>query len=158
MYDDKIILWNPGGLPNELSIEMLKGKHPSHPRNKNIAEIFFKAGYIETWGRGISIIMDACHKAGLPEPHFEEIAGGMQITFFKDIFSDEYLQKLKLNQRQIKAAKYAKEKGFITNAIYQEINNLKQTVSSQELHDLVKKGVLKSSGSKGRGAKYTLAR
>lgn len=158
VYDNKIIIWNPGGLPDELSIEMLKKKHPSLPRNKNIAEIFFKAGYIETWGRGISIIMDACHKAGLPEPGIEEVAGGIQITFLKDILSDEYLQKLNLNSRQIKAAKYVKKNGFITNAIYQDINKLKQTVSSQELQNLVEKGILKSSGSKGRGAKYTLAR
>lgn len=39
VYDDKLILWNPGKLPDELNIEMLKGKHPSHPRNKNIAEV-----------------------------------------------------------------------------------------------------------------------
>lgn len=158
VYDNKIMIWNPGGLPDELSIEMLKKKHPSLPRNKNIAEMFFKAGYIEAWGRGISIIIDACNKAGLPEPVIEEAAGGFQITFLKDIFSDEYLQKLNLNIRQIKAAKYVKKNGFITNAIYQKINNLKQTISSQELHNLVEKGVLKSSGSKGRGAKYSLAR
>jgi len=53
VYDNKLILWNPGTLPDELNIEMLKVKHPSHPRNKNIAEVFFKAGYIEARGRGI---------------------------------------------------------------------------------------------------------
>jgi len=157
VYDNNIIIWNPGGLPDELNIEMLKKKHPSLPRNKNIAEIFFKAGYIEAWGRGISIIIDACEKAGLPEPSFDEVAGGIQITFHKDIFSDEFLQKLNLSNRQIKAVKYVKNNGFITNAVYQNINNLKQTLSSQELRDLVEKGVLKSSGSKGRGSKYTLA-
>jgi hypothetical protein len=58
-----------------------KGKYPSHPRNKNMAEVFFKAGYIEAWGRGISMMMGACRKAGLPKPTIEELAGGMQITF-----------------------------------------------------------------------------
>ena len=53
VYDDKHVLWNPGNLPEDLSIDMLKKKHPSRPKNKNIAEIFFKAGYIEAWGRGI---------------------------------------------------------------------------------------------------------
>jgi len=47
VYDDELILWNPGSLPPDLKIEILKEKHPSHPRNKNIADIFFKAGYIE---------------------------------------------------------------------------------------------------------------
>lgn len=42
IYDDKIILWNPGKLSEDLTIEKLKSKHPSRARNKNIAEVFFK--------------------------------------------------------------------------------------------------------------------
>lgn len=158
VYDDKLILWNPGTLPEELTIDMLKEKHPSHPRNKNIAEVFFKAGYIETWGRGIAKIMDACQEAGLPAPILEEYAGGFQITFLKNIYTKEHLLNLDLNERQIKAVLYTKEHGQVTNAIYQELNNVKQTVSSKELQDLVKKKILIPSGSKGRGAKYSLAR
>ncbi|MFH1319305.1 MAG: ATP-binding protein [Bacteroidota bacterium] len=157
VYDNKLILWNPGRLPDELSMEILLGKHPSVPRNKKVAEIFFKAGYIEAWGRGISLIMDVCSNAGIPEPTIEEFAGGIQITFLKDILSKEYLRKLNLNERQIKAVNYVRKQGCITNSIYQKINDLKQTVSSQELQDLVKKGILHPSGSKGKGSKYTLA-
>src|SRR5437868_5701907 len=47
VYDDKITIWNPGVLPEALTIENLKTQHASYPRNKNIADIFFKAGYIE---------------------------------------------------------------------------------------------------------------
>ena len=36
VYDDKLILWNPGALPDSLSIDQLKQKHASFPRNKNI--------------------------------------------------------------------------------------------------------------------------
>ena len=75
VYDDKLVLWNPGNLPDGLTIEKLKGKHPSRPRNKNIAEIFFKAGYIEAWGRGIAKIMESCSKAGIPDPEFVEFHG-----------------------------------------------------------------------------------
>ncbi len=49
------------------------------------------------------MILDAFRKAELPEPIIEEVAGGMQITFLKDIFSEEYLQRLGLNERQVKA-------------------------------------------------------
>jgi ATP-dependent DNA helicase RecG len=58
---------------------MLKEKHPSKPHNKNIADIFFKAGYIEAWGRGIAKILLGCQKAHLPEPMIEEAFGGIQI-------------------------------------------------------------------------------
>lgn len=156
VYDDKLILWNPGALPEELSIDQLKKKHASYPRNNNIADIFFKAGYIEAWGRGTNKIVDACKAAGLPEPDFVEHAGGIQTIFLKDIYTGEHLRKTGLSERQIKAVLYAKNHGFITNAIYQQVNNLKQTVSSLDLQDLVRRGFLVMSGSKGRGAKYTL--
>jgi ATP-dependent DNA helicase RecG len=83
VYDDKIILWNPGKLPDELPLDRLKHRHPSYPRNKILADIFFKAGYIEAWGRGIRKIIDGFLNAGHPEPHFEELAGGLQLTLFK---------------------------------------------------------------------------
>ena len=40
----------------------------------------FKAGYIDTWGRGIAVIKEACETAKLPEPEFSEINGGVQVT------------------------------------------------------------------------------
>ncbi len=156
VYDDKLILWNPGMLPDELNIEMLKGKHPSHPRNKNIADIFFKAGYIEAWGRGISMILDTCRKAGLPEPTIEEVAGGMQITFLKDIFSEDYLKRMGLNERQIKAVAYLKKNKRITNKAYQELNDVSKKTASRDLSELVNSNVLKSSGIPGAGAYYEL--
>ena len=56
VYDDKLILWNPGKLPVDIPLERLTQKHPSRPRNKHIAEAFFRAGYIESWERGIEKI------------------------------------------------------------------------------------------------------
>jgi ATP-dependent DNA helicase RecG len=83
VYDEKLVLWNPGLLPEGLGVEDLRHKHPSRPRNSNIAEIFFKAGLIEIWGRGIDKILEACAKAEIPEPRIEEHAGGVQVTFFR---------------------------------------------------------------------------
>jgi len=37
----------------DMSIEKLLGPHTSKPRNVNIASVFYKAGFIESWGRGI---------------------------------------------------------------------------------------------------------
>lgn len=45
VYDEKLILWNPGILPFDITIDELKKKHPSRPRNRYIADIFFRAGY-----------------------------------------------------------------------------------------------------------------
>ncbi len=45
-------------------MEKLKEKHSSYPRNKHIVEVFFRAGYIESWGRGIEKMVTACRDAG----------------------------------------------------------------------------------------------
>jgi len=73
VYDDRLEVWNPGPLPNELTIDNLKKSHSSYPRNINIANVFFKAGYAESWGCGTTKIISICLEAGLLEPLIEEV-------------------------------------------------------------------------------------
>ena len=80
VYNDKLILWNEGRLPEGFTIKTLLGKHPSRPFNKNVADIFFKAGFIEAWGRGIAKITDGFINAGLTAPVFETTMGGVMLT------------------------------------------------------------------------------
>ncbi len=56
VYDDRIVLWNSGVMPENWTMEKLLGKHPSQPYNPLLANAFFRAGYIEAWGRGIEKI------------------------------------------------------------------------------------------------------
>ena len=53
VYDDKILFWNNGRLPDDWTVENLTSKHASQPFNPDIASTFFRAGMIEAWGRGI---------------------------------------------------------------------------------------------------------
>lgn len=99
----------------------------------HIADVFFRAGYIESWGRGTNKIIDSCIEAGLPEPIIEEEQGGFSITFLKDVYTKEYLRQLDLNERQIKAVLYIKNSREINNTKYQELNNVGKTVSTKEL-------------------------
>lgn len=82
VYPDRLVCWNDGPLPEEISMDELLGVHASHPRNPLIADACFKAGYIDTWGRGISKITEACQQAGLPDPRFEEAENGIRVTLF----------------------------------------------------------------------------
>ena len=79
-----LTLWSEGKLPDELTIDALKGKHSSHPRNILLASVFYKAGFIETWGRGISKICNAFKAIGIEEPVFKQSEGGMLVTFKKN--------------------------------------------------------------------------
>ena len=94
VYDNKITLWNDGGLPIELNEEDLKREHKSKPRNPIIANACFLAGYIDTWGRGTLKIIDTCLKAGLAEPIIKELQGGIEVSIFK---FDSNKELLKIN-------------------------------------------------------------
>lgn len=148
VYDDKITIWNDGRLPEEITLESLKHVHSSYPRNPLIADVCFKGGLIDSWGRGTVRIIETCKEAGLPEPELTERDGGFLVTLFKNNLSEEQLVRLGLNARQVKAVSYVKEKGRITNSDYQAINEISDRTSSRDLEDLVAKGVLKRVGDK----------
>ena len=80
---ESLNLWNEGGLPPDIGVADLKKWHLSRPRNELLADVFFKAGMIEAWGRGTVKIVDECKKAGLPEPEFREEFGGLSVHFRK---------------------------------------------------------------------------
>jgi ATP-dependent DNA helicase RecG len=81
VYADKLMIWNPGHLPETWTVAKLKEKHSSQPPNPSIAGVFFRAGEIEAWGRGIERIFSACRAAKFPEPVIDHEATGLWITF-----------------------------------------------------------------------------
>lgn len=157
VYDDRIEIWNPGGLPPALRIDDLyKENHKSIPRNKVIAQIFYDAELIEKYGSGTTRMLEICRKSGIVL-EFRESSGGLSAIFRKDIYTEEYLKDLVLNERQIKAVLYAKENKRITNKEYQQICNTSERTASRELSDLVKKSVFRQRGITGKGTAYVLA-
>ena len=114
------------------------------------------AGYIESWGRGIDIMMKGCKEYGLPEPVIAEEQGGISVSFLKDIYTEEYLKSFDLSDRQTRAVLYVKENGEITNAIYQHINKISKAVATTDLSDLVGRKLIEKVGTTGKGTKYTL--
>jgi len=157
IYDDALIIWNPGGLPSGITMEELYKPHSSVLRNKGVGGIFYDMGLIEQWGSGIEKMREACMDAKLPEPIFEEYQGGFRVIFRKDMYREGYLQKLGLNERQIRAVAFVRERKRITNKEYQEINDCSRNTASTDLRELVERGILKESGKKGAGSFYTIA-
>jgi ATP-dependent DNA helicase RecG len=81
VYADKLMIWNPGQLPTNWTIERLLQKHPSEPFNPQIAGTFFRAGVIESWGRGVERIVASCRSEGRPDPEFQMEATGVWVIF-----------------------------------------------------------------------------
>ncbi len=155
IYENKLSIWNEGILPAGISFADLRGNHPSKPRNPIIADVCFKGGYIDAWGRGTLKIITACREAELPEPEMKEEFGGVMITLFKDRFTEEQLRKMGLNERQVKAVLYVVENGSITNSDYQKNSNTSERTALRDLDDLIAKNILQKKGEK-KGTYYEL--
>lgn len=80
VYADKIYVWNDGEMPASLaSTEKLFQKHSSKPYNPKLANVFFKSGMIEAWGRGFDKIREACRKYNAPLPEYEINEEGIMV-------------------------------------------------------------------------------
>ena len=87
VYDDRVEIVNPGGLPKGLSPEDLGSI--SIRRNEIIADLFFRLHKVERIGMGIRKMKAAMLAAGLPEPIFEP-SGFFRAVFYR---SPELAQK-----------------------------------------------------------------
>ncbi len=81
VYEHKVVMWNPGQLPENWTLEKLLGKHPSSPFNPLLASAFFRAGYVESWGRGIEKIDRECRAHGMAPPAYDASMSGLMLTF-----------------------------------------------------------------------------
>ena len=92
VYEDKIYIWNDGEMPSELdSAEKLFEKHSSKPYNPKLANVFFKSGMIEAWGRGFDKIKEACAKYDGRLPEYNISASGIMVLCKA---CDKYLELL----------------------------------------------------------------
>jgi ATP-dependent DNA helicase RecG len=156
VYDDHIWFYNPGGLPEGITIGQLKKPHQSYLRNPLIAKVFYLSGFIEQYGSGTVRMVNWMKEAHLPEPEYKEEMGGFSVYFNKDIYTEEHLRKKGLKERQVKAVMYVKKKGKITNKEYQEICNTSERTATRDLTDLVTREIFDQVGITGKGTNYIL--
>ncbi len=82
--DDCLHISNSCILPLGWPRESLTSMHQSNPFNPLIAEAFFRAGYIESWWRGIDNVHKYCREEHYPLPKFELIGESLTVTFYPD--------------------------------------------------------------------------
>ena len=82
VYNDKLVMYNGALLSDEVPIEKFDKPHQSKPFNPLISLVFYKAGFIENWGKGTLNIIAECLAYGLPKPtyEYEWTAGGSSKT------------------------------------------------------------------------------
>jgi ATP-dependent DNA helicase RecG len=155
LFADRLEVWNPGRLPDTLTLDSLRSDHPSVPHNPLVAEPLYLTRYIERVGSGTQTMIGLCKGAGLPEPQFEQRNGFFVVTLWRDWLTDRIMAGLGLNERQKQAVVYLKSRGSITNREYQTIVGTTRATTKRDLEDLGSKGVVRLKGS-GRGSYYEI--
>jgi ATP-dependent DNA helicase RecG len=155
IFDDRLEVWNPGDLPEGMTVEDLRLPHESKPRNKLIANAFFLIKYIEQFGTGIQRILDDCHFHQVPEPDFL-----VQGHTFRTIFTPGVAETVravgrKESDRQNLALDYIRQHGRVTRAKYEEISGLPVHTAKRVLDRMIKVGLILKQG-RGRSYWYTL--
>ena len=85
VFNDKIEFYNPGRLPDTISIEdLLTNNYISTPRNKKVADFFKDMGLIEKYGSGIQRIIGYFKDENRPVPEFKNISDGFLVTVFAE--------------------------------------------------------------------------
>lgn len=148
MFDDRVEIISPGGLPSGITeTEYLSGRI-SVLRNRNLANVFYRLGFVEIFGTGITRIKQL-YADGLRNPIFEVTENAIKITlpvFEKnlDLTEDERAVYNILSRTMLKSISEI--------APYVSFGKSKTT---QLLKDMCQKGVIAVEGN-GRGTKYII--
>lgn len=169
IYEDKIYVWNDGKWPENLPVDKIYEKHSSIPYNPKIADVFYKAGEIESWGRGFDKIMEVCKAEKAPYPVIDANARGVMVLckpcdqynrLLKDRCEKEFLPNVRLEklsqeeqERMAPILKYLDDNSIITNAIGRDLLGKSVATTKRYLNRLCEIGILEQKGA-GRSSYY----
>ena len=148
MFDDRIEVVSPGGLPSGITEdEYLSGKL-SVLRNRNLANVFYRLGFVEIFGTGITRIKQVYSEASV-KPSFEVSENAIQIVLpmyeeSTNLTEDEKVVYKLLSKNMLKSMSEI--------APYISFGKSKTT---KLLKDMEQKGVIAIEG-KGKGTKYRI--
>ena len=163
MYADRIYIANDCIFPEDWTINDLMGKHRSRPYNPLIANTFFRAGFIEAWGRGIEKIKDSCKEAGNPMPEYtikrEDI-----MVMFKSLVSSTDQATNQATDRATDRANQGNDNSIVTRIL--KVIQEEPSLSQKKIADVIgekystvkyymesmkKSGIIKREGSSQKG-------
>jgi ATP-dependent DNA helicase RecG len=155
IFDDRLEIWNPGVLPDGMTVADLWKQHESRPRNQLVANAFFLIKYVEQFGTGIQRIVDDCRTHRKPEPSFEVHGQTFRAVFKPAQAGDLMTSAAGLNERQRKALLFIREKGGIQASQHRELVRIGQRQAVNDLNGLVARGLAVRTGG-GRSVRYVL--
>jgi ATP-dependent DNA helicase RecG len=155
MYEDRLEVISPGGLPGYITIDNIVEEHFS--RNPRLVAGLFQWGYIEELGLGIDRMIEEMLQRGHPAPEFKATPYSFAVTLRnRRERRPAAAWEHNMNERQMRALTHIQEFGRITNSDYRALcPNVSQETLRLDLVDLVDRGLLLKIGDK-RGTFYIL--
>ena len=171
VYADHLEVWNEGELPAGYTEETLMGNHSSKPRNRNIANAMFMAGFIDKWGRGYKKIRDGFTAAGMPMPKVENFCGGVRVSVERTKFLEMTkvgsndtdnvgsnvgsnvvsVSQVQLTERQKKICKLIENDAFISTSEMSVVLSVSLSTIKRELSFMQNQRVLIREGNTSAG-------
>lgn len=153
VYDDHIWLWNAGKLPEGYNTETLQHDHRSLPHNKLIANVFYKAGFIEHWGRGFDKVKSAFLAADIPFPKVENEFWGVSVIIQRKAEQEisgidiPDVVDFDITDRQRRILELVAKNPSITAAELAKILKVNSRTIQRDFAKLFEKGILIREGS-----------
>ncbi|MDD6139500.1 MAG: ATP-binding protein [Lachnospiraceae bacterium] len=148
MFEDRIEIISPGGLPAGITEEEYLSGKISALRNRNLANVFYRLGFVEIFGTGITRIKQV-YEAGLQKPDFEVSENTIKIIL------PVLEENINLTDDEMVVYK------ILSKTVLKPISEIAPYVSfgksktTQLLKAMGDKGVVTVEG-KGRGTKYII--
>lgn len=149
MYDDRIEINSPGGLPEGLSKEEYLYGNISVLRNPIIASVFYRLDLIEKFGTGIMRINNE-YMDGIIKPGFE-----ISTNYIKIILPVKEKDKLNLSEEEIIIYNIMKAEIEISRAELDKKSGFDKSKTLRILNNLIDKNMIQKLG-KGPGTTYRL--
>lgn len=150
VYPDHLSVWNYGQLPEGWTVGRLFVKHPSMPYNPSLANVFFRSGDIESWGRGYRRIVRKNEAAGLLPPTVET-EDGLRVTHYVDV--NAQVQAMGLEERMTPVLEHVLKNHKVTNSDVQHLLVVSKPTATRLLQKL---DVLLEQVGHGAGAYYKI--
>ena len=155
VYADRIYIANDCIFPEDWTINDLMGKHRSRPYNPLIANTFFRAGFIEAWGRGIEKNKDSCKEAGNPMPEYTIKREDIMIMFQSLVSSTDQAtnQANQGNDNSVatRILKVIQEEPSLSQKKIADVIGEKYSTVKYYMESMKKSGIIKREGSSQKG-------
>ena len=146
MFEDRIEISSPGGLPAELSADEYVNGQISILRNPIIGNVFFRLKYIEKFGTGI-LRINHLYQNSMKKPVYKVFENSIKVVL-------PVVEELgELTEMETIVWKQMQEQKEMTRVQIEKNTGIKKDTLIRTLNGMIEKGLIQKTGA-GRGTKY----